>query len=103
MSLSSTSISQPPQNTRTPLDAVGGPGGLAVVVITVVFVVGLITTITTVTLILKALQTSEFEKNYDYNLFILLLLFFCRLNSIMKVRYQFLLYWVTLKHNFIPA
>ena len=61
VSLSSTSMSLSPLNTRTPLDAVGGPGGLAVVVITVVFVVGLITTITTVTLILKALQTSEFN------------------------------------------
>ena len=60
-SQSSNSISQSPLNTRTPLDAVGGPGGLAVVVITVLFVVGLITTITTVTLILKALQTSEFN------------------------------------------
>ena len=65
VSQSSTSMSLSPLNTRTPLDAVGGPGGLAVVVITVVFVVGLMTAITTVILIVKTLQKSEFDRN-DY-------------------------------------
>ena len=87
MSLSSTSKSLSPLNTRTPLDAVGGPGGLAVVLITVVFVVGLITTITTVTLILKALQKSEIDKNYDY---FYCFSYFCRLSSRSNIKNIFI-------------
>ena len=53
----SASISQSPLSTSslTPLDAFGGPGGLAIVVITAVFVIGLITTTLTVTLVSKVM------------------------------------------------